>query len=188
MGIAQDGKGATGQKSGYKDRFWIPRFWDGMCLGGWIPLLVRNRFAVSPIRMAMALLILCLGFLNLVLWLLQTALYGRKIERTKIEDDPIFVIGHWRSGTTLLHELLVLDRRHTFADTYACFAPNHFLVSGWLIKPWLKLLLPSRRPMDRLRCYRVLRSAGFSRRASTGTRRAGGGPSWGQGGSGLSSS
>ena len=37
--------------------FWIPRFWDGMCLGGWFPLLVRNRFAVSPRCIAMAVII-----------------------------------------------------------------------------------------------------------------------------------
>jgi len=150
MGTAQDGKAATEQKSGYKDRPWIPRFWDGMCLGGWVRLLVRNRFAVSAKRFGMAVLIFVLGFLNLALWLLQAAFLGRKINRTKIENDPVFVIGHWRSGTTLLHELLVLDTRHTFADTYACFAPNHFLISGWWLKPSLKFLLPSRRPMDNM--------------------------------------
>ena len=80
----------------------------------------------------------------------NSLLFGRKIERTEIEDDPIFVIGHWRSGTTLLHELLVLDPRHTFPDTYACFSPNHFLVSGWWMKPCLKILLPARRPMDNM--------------------------------------
>ena len=74
------------------------------------------------------------------LWLLQTALLGRKIKRTRLEQDPIFVIGHWRSGTTLLHELLVRDPRHTYPDTYACFAPNHFLISSWIIKPCLKFV------------------------------------------------
>ena len=60
------------------------------------------------------------------------------------------MIGHWRSGTTLLHELLVRDPRHTYPDTYACFAPNHFLVSGWWMKPCLKVLLPSQRPIDNM--------------------------------------
>ena len=60
------------------------------------------------------------------------------------------MIGHWRSGTTLLHELLVLDSRHTYADTYDCFAPNHFLVSSWLIRPTLGLLMPARRPVDNM--------------------------------------
>ena len=41
---------------------------------------------------------------------------------------PVFVIGHWRAGTTLLHELLVRDPRHTYPNTYDCFGPNHFLL------------------------------------------------------------
>jgi omega-hydroxy-beta-dihydromenaquinone-9 sulfotransferase len=44
----------------------------------------------------------------------------------------------------------VLDERHTYPDTYASFAPNHFLVSGWFFKPLLKILLPARRPMDNM--------------------------------------
>ena len=148
--LAQNGKAAE-QKSGYKDRPWIPRFWDGICISGCFRLLLRNRFAVSPLRIAMAVLICGLSFINFLLWLIQIALYwaGRSTAR-RSRHDPIFVIGHWRSGTTLLHELLVLDPRHTFADTYACFAPNHFLVSGWWMKPCLKMLLPSRRPMDNM--------------------------------------
>ena len=119
MGFAQDGKAAE-QKSGYKDRPWIPRFWDGICMAGWFGLLLCESLRRLARRIAMAMLICGLSFINFILWLIQIALMGRKIDRTKIEADPIFVIGHWRSGTTLLHELLALDPRHTFADTYAC--------------------------------------------------------------------
>ncbi len=150
MATAQDGKSAPQQKSGYQDRFWIPRFWDGIGISGWFPLLVRNRLAFSPRRVAMAVIISGLAFVNTFLWLVQAMLMGRKIKRTQIKDDPIFVIGHWRSGTTLLHELLIRDRRHTYPDTYACFAPNHFLTSGWWMRPCLKALLPSQRPMDNM--------------------------------------
>ncbi|MEO8443198.1 MAG: sulfotransferase, partial [Betaproteobacteria bacterium] len=41
----------------------------------------------------------------------------------------IFIIGHWRSGTTLLHELLCLDQRHAWPTTYACMNPSHFLIT-----------------------------------------------------------
>lgn len=154
MNANQDGKPATDkksdQKSGYKDRFWIPRFWDGMCFSGWVRLIARNRFAVSPKRAAMAVLVASIGVFNGALWAVQWLMFRRKIERTEIKGDPIFVIGHWRSGTTLLHELFVLDARHTYPDTYACFAPNHFLVSSWCIKPWLRFLLPAQRPMDNM--------------------------------------
>ena len=149
MDNAQDTKDKE-PKSGYADRPWIPRFWDGMALSAWLPLMLRNRLAISPRCIAMAVLISGLGLVNFVLWAIQAILLGRKIARTEVQDDPIFVIGHWRSGTTLLHELLVLDQRHTFADTYACFAPNHFLASGWFMRPCLSILLPSRRPMDNM--------------------------------------
>jgi hypothetical protein len=150
MGGAESGKAPKGQNSGYKDRFWIPRFWDGIGVRGWFSLLARNRFDVSPRRVAMAVLISGFSFINSALWLLQAAVFGRKIEQTELPEDPIFVIGHWRAGTTLLHELLVLDSRHTYPDTYACFAPNHFLVSGWFFRPTVGLLMPSRRPMDNM--------------------------------------
>jgi omega-hydroxy-beta-dihydromenaquinone-9 sulfotransferase len=151
MDATQNSKPAPEHKNGgYKDRFWIPRFWDGMGVTAFFPLLARNRFLVSPICIAMAVIIGSLSFINSVLWLLQELLLGRKIQRTQIEHQPIFVIGHWRSGTTLLHELLVRDPRHTYPDTYACFAPTHFLLSGWWMKPCLQILMPTRRPIDNM--------------------------------------
>ncbi|MEN6557459.1 MAG: sulfotransferase [Thermoguttaceae bacterium] len=150
QGNGKADKPDTSHKGGYKDRFWIPRFWDGIGVIGWFSLLWRNRVAVAPSRIAMALIIAALSFLNSFLWLVQFFVYRRKIDRTRIDYDPIFVIGHWRSGTTLLHELLVRDPRHTYPDTYDCFAPNHFLVSGWWMKPWLQVLLPTQRPIDNM--------------------------------------
>ncbi|MGA2619078.1 MAG: sulfotransferase [Thermoguttaceae bacterium] len=144
------GRKAAAPTGGYKDHFWIPRFWDGMAGSAWFPLLLRNRFRVDPRRIGMAVLISCLTPLNAVLWLLQTIFFGRKIAHTRIAADPIFVIGHWRSGTTLLHELLVLDPRFTYPNTYDCFAPNHFLASGWFLRPALSMLLPKQRPMDNM--------------------------------------
>jgi hypothetical protein len=135
---------------GYKDRPWIPRFWDGITFWAWLALLARNRFDITPRRWGMAVIILLLSIANSSLWALQALIYGRRIRKTEIPEEPIFVIGHWRSGTTLLHELLVLDQRHTYANTYACFAPNHFIVSGFLFRPWLKYLLPAQRPMDNM--------------------------------------
>ena len=76
-------------------------------------------------------------------------LLGRRIAQQPIKDAPIFIIGHWRSGTTLLHELMSLDERFTFPTTYECFVPNHFLISAWF-DAWLKCLLPKQRPMDNM--------------------------------------
>ena len=43
--------------------------------------------------------------------------------------NAIVVLGYWRSGTTLLHELLCLDARYTYPTTHACMNPHHFLLT-----------------------------------------------------------
>ncbi len=135
---------------GYIDKPWFLRIWDGMIATGWFPLLLRNRFDMSPRRWAMALLVALISLVNYGLWLLQTLFWGRRIARTQLQGDPIFVIGHWRSGTTLLHELLVLDERHTCSNYYDCFCPNHFLLTAGVFRPLLRGLLPKQRPMDNM--------------------------------------
>jgi hypothetical protein len=133
---------------GAKDRFWEVRIWSGIGMGGWWRVLFRNRFHIGPRRIGMALILCVLSAMNTMLWLLQTAFLGRRISRAKLDQDPVFVLGHWRSGTTLLHELLVGDPRHTYPDTFSCFAPNHFLISRPLFAWWLRPFLPAKRPMD----------------------------------------
>jgi len=44
-------------------------------------------------------------------------------------SNAVVVLGYWRSGTTLLHELLCLDTRYTYPTTHACMNPHHFLLT-----------------------------------------------------------
>ena len=130
---------------------WVPRLWHGMTVSAWLRLLRENHFAVTPSRIPLAMSVSAATVANSLLAGTQSLLWKRRIEAVQLPDDPIFVVGHWRSGTTLLHELLSLDPRHTYPDTYACLAPCHFLVSRYLVPWWLKLLMPKRRPMDNVR-------------------------------------
>ncbi len=43
--------------------------------------------------------------------------------------NAIVVLGYWRSGTTLLHELLCLDNRYTYPTTHACMNAHHFVLT-----------------------------------------------------------
>ncbi|MCX7002431.1 MAG: sulfotransferase [bacterium] len=136
--------------TGAPDRPWIPRFWYGMGCGAWLRVLARYHWAITPARVPMALGIASAGVFNAAMAAVQHARYGRRIAATPLRDDPVIIVGHWRSGTTLMHELLALDVRHTFPHTYACFAPTHFLASERIVAPWLRRLLPDRRPMDNM--------------------------------------
>ena len=65
--------------------------------------------------------------------------YERKIRKFPL-DKIIFVIGHWRSGTTHLQHLLSLDENHTTSSVYQfLFADNFILTEKWL-KPPLNFL------------------------------------------------
>ena len=65
----------------------------------------------------------------------QHLVFGRTIAETKIEHPPVFIIGHWRSGTTYLHQLMVMDKRFAYPNTYDCMAPSHTLLTGSVL-PW----------------------------------------------------
>ncbi|MFO7904609.1 MAG: sulfotransferase [Pirellulaceae bacterium] len=130
---------------------WAPRLWHGMTGAAWMKLLRDNRFAITPSRIPMALGVSTASLVNSALAAAQWMFWKRRVEAIELRDDPIFVVGHWRSGTTLLHELLSADPRHAYPDTYACLAPSHFLISRYLVPWWLGVLMPKRRPMDNVR-------------------------------------
>jgi hypothetical protein len=67
-----------------------------------------------------------------------------------IDPPPVFIIGHWRTGTTLLHELMFCDERFGSPTTYQCFTPHHFLVSERFLPPLTSWLMPKNRPMDNM--------------------------------------
>lgn len=121
-----------------------------MLFTDWLRLLARHRFRVHPSRWGIAVGATATAVFNSKMRMMQLALQGHQIQKTELADDPIFILGHWRSGTTYLHELLSLDERFNSPTTYQCFAANHFLITETLITRLFWFLLPSRRPMDNM--------------------------------------
>jgi hypothetical protein len=136
--------------------WYSPRFWHGMRPGAFWAMCARHGFRIHPLRWPMVFLIGLITPANSLLGLVQWLWYGQRIEAAQLKEPPVFIVGHWRSGTTFLHELMYLDERFVSPTTYQCFAPHHCLVSEWLIAGWLGWLLPKRRPMDNM-------AAGFDR-------------------------
>ena len=118
----------------------------------WLRLLARNRFAVSPGRLPMALAVsaLSLGQLRRRRGCSGSATAGPSPVPPST-PPPLFIVGHWRTGTTMLHELLALDPQFRCPTTYECMAPAHFLVTGGLVTRHLGRLLPPHRPLDEMR-------------------------------------
>ncbi|MBK8832700.1 MAG: sulfotransferase [Saprospiraceae bacterium] len=79
---------------------------------------------------------------------LENLLFSGKLSRTALPDSPVFILGHWRSGTTLLHNAMAQDRQFAFINTFQSVFANQFFGSRWLFKPLMKLLMPEKRPAD----------------------------------------
>ena len=75
--------------------------------------------------------------------------YTRLIGEYQFKEEPVFILGHWRSGTTLLHNLLCMDPRAGYLTTYHSLFP-HYLGSKWLFKNFMRIAMPKHRPSDGL--------------------------------------
>lgn len=77
-----------------------------------------------------------------------SSLYSRALAQVVLPQVPIVVIGHWRSGTTYLHQLLACDPTIATARN----ALTVVLQVALLLKPWLRTLMQrwmtSQRPID----------------------------------------
>jgi hypothetical protein len=78
--------------------------------------------------------------------------YGLKSKPKKLKD-PVFIIGHWRSGTTLLHNLMCSDPETGYPTTYQTIFPNNLFSFQWLFKFVMKVLMPTKRPVDNVRLH-----------------------------------
>ena len=100
------------------------------------------------VRFSKVLLALGIGLILYPFFLAEKIVFRRKISRHKISEDPIFIIGHWRSGTTHLHNLICQNPQFGFVDNSMAFMPEGFLILGKIFKKVINTILPEKRPMD----------------------------------------
>ena len=86
---------------------------------------------------------------SIPLMLLQFLFYSRKINKTIIPKDPVFILGHYRSGTTYLQKLMVSDKQFGYISNYDALFANSNLLFGRRMQPvfqWLINLFKIKNP------------------------------------------
>jgi len=73
--------------------------------------------------------------------LFQNLLYSRRIAKTVITKPPVFILGHYRSGTTYLQILLSGDSRFGYLSNYEIACPNSSLLFGSPLKKLLQFII-----------------------------------------------
>jgi hypothetical protein len=70
--------------------------------------------------------------------LLQHLIFGRRIGKTSISRDPVFILGHYRSGTTYLHKLMAANSGFGHLTNYDSLLVNSNLLFGKKIQKMLQ--------------------------------------------------
>lgn len=81
---------------------------------------------------------------------LQDRKYRKELENEPLQHDPVFILGHWRSGTTFVHNILAQDPRFGYTTTYQTVFPHYIMAMQWLFKPVMGWIMPDKRPTDNM--------------------------------------
>ncbi len=81
---------------------------------------------------------------------IEQAIYTKRLKTKKIEKAPLFILGHWRSGTTFVHNVLSCDKRFGFTSTYQTVFPSAVLFGQPFLKAVMRNVMPSKRLVDGL--------------------------------------
>lgn len=113
-----------------------------------VQLLARNRFRVQRAHLRSLQHIAGVSLAASFFGVLDSLFYGSKIAVTPVSLPPVFILGHWRSGTTWLHKLFSLDPRCTCPTFFQCTFPQAFLSGERFLKPRTADDIPPHRPFD----------------------------------------
>jgi hypothetical protein len=122
----------------------------GMNVSTLFAVLRRNHFRVDRPYWGRLFVLGLLAVMNSTLAPIERMYYRRIIRRVKMDKPPLFIIGHWRSGTTHLHDLVSLDEDFDCPTVFQALFPHHFCFSQLRGYGIFNVLAPSKRPMDNM--------------------------------------
>lgn len=74
----------------------------------------------------------------------------RRLAAEPLEMDPVFILGHWRSGTTFVHNIFACDKHFGYTTTYQTVFPHLMLWGQPFFKKNMAFLMPDKRPTDNM--------------------------------------
>lgn len=113
---------------------------------------LKRENKISPKRKKMFRKIWMMTFLTTPFRWLQLLVFSSRIKKVNFKDNaPVFVLGHWRSGTTHLHYLLTQDKQFSYLENFQAFFFRVALISKTFMKPVLNFFMPGTRPQDNIK-------------------------------------
>ena len=120
----------------------------GYTFPNFLYLLAQNRFKIDAQYLPRMIYSLALSSVMLPFYIKERGQFDKRKAQTEITHPPLFIIGHWRSGTTYLHNILAQDQNLGYFTTFQAYLPGVFLGSEKIFKPLVSSSIPKKRPMD----------------------------------------
>ena len=114
-------------------------------------LLFENKLDISWKKLPQVFVITFVIIIFTPLAIIERVFAWRKLRKVELKHQPIFILGHWRQGTTFLHELFNSNPEYEVMALFESVFPNHFLYSSSFLRWLLNLFLPETRPQDDLK-------------------------------------
>ena len=98
----------------------------GTSLSNWLHLLWENKgvdIKVIPYALVITLVIVILSPARYI----TNIILKSRIRKIEVKPSPIFIMGHWRSGTTFLHNLISSSGKFGYINTFESFFPDFSL-------------------------------------------------------------
>ena len=134
-----------------KDKTWLIVHEEplaGYSLPNIFRVLWDNKFRIHPKYILRFLYAIVLSSITAPLRIIQKIRFHGKIKKTKITEDPIFIIGHYRTGTTYLMTLMAYDKSKGYVSNIEGYTPLFHLAFPKFTR-WLhESSLPDVRHMD----------------------------------------
>jgi hypothetical protein len=121
----------------------------GVTFGGWVKLLGQNHFKIDSPYRHQILPVTMMSLRNSLFKIQEDRLFGKQLNRLEVKN-PLFILGHWRSGTSLLHNLLAQDEQFAWSNYLQISKPHTFLCREAVIMRYAAEMAPEKRPMDNL--------------------------------------
>ncbi len=116
-----------------------------------LKLILRNGISPRPRNLLFFPFILQNSIWSSLVASREKSRYHHKIQNTPKPTDPIFIIGHWRTGSTFLHQIFQCDPQFTTPTLMQCTYPESFISARKSITRAMNWFLPKTRPMDNVR-------------------------------------
>lgn len=126
---------------------------SGICFPEWISILHKRWYQIEwTVYWPWLIFITGILIMNSILGYIDHFAYGRQINSIQIHPRPVFISGHPRTGTTLLHSLLALDtNQFCYCSTFCAGFPSRFLWFRSIGKILFSGVIDGTRPMDNVK-------------------------------------